>query len=70
MQELKLIGLKSHDYHVLMQQLLPLAIRGILPKNVRHTITQLCSFFNFTCSKFVNPHKLDELQEEIVIVLC
>ena len=32
MNDLKLIGLKSHDCHVLMQQLLPVAIRGILPK--------------------------------------
>ena len=35
MQELKLIGLKIHDYHVLIQQLLHMAIHGILPKNVR-----------------------------------
>ncbi|XP_073152024.1 uncharacterized protein [Henckelia pumila] len=32
MKDLKLVGLKSHDYHTLMQQLLPVAIRGILPK--------------------------------------
>ena len=47
MQDLKLVGLKSHDCHVLMQQLLPVAIRGILPKNVRQTITRLCSFFSY-----------------------
>ena len=41
MQYLKLIGLKSHDCHILMQQLLSIAIHGILPKNVRHTITRL-----------------------------
>lgn len=44
MQDLKLVGLKSHDYHVLMQQLLPIAIHEILPKNVRQTIIQQCSF--------------------------
>ncbi|RVW87605.1 hypothetical protein CK203_041220 [Vitis vinifera] len=31
--ERKIFGLKSHDCHVLMQQLLPLAIRGVLHKN-------------------------------------
>jgi len=35
MQDLKLIGLKSHDCHILMQQLLPVAIRRILPKTIR-----------------------------------
>jgi len=39
MQDLKLIGLKSNDYHVLMQQLLLVAIHDILPKNVRFSIT-------------------------------
>ncbi|RVW28039.1 hypothetical protein CK203_117608, partial [Vitis vinifera] len=34
MEELKLNGLKSHDYHALMQQLLPVAIRSVLPKHV------------------------------------
>jgi len=29
MNDLKLIGLKSHNCHLLMQQLLPMAIRGI-----------------------------------------
>ncbi|KAL0544809.1 hypothetical protein IC582_019934 [Cucumis melo] len=34
LDDLKLNGLKSHDCHVLMQQLLPIAIRSILPKNL------------------------------------
>ena len=37
LDDLKLTGLKSHDCHVLMQQLLPIAIRSVLPKNVRYT---------------------------------
>ena len=70
MNDLKLIGLKSHDCHILMQQLLPVAIHGILPKYVRHTITQLCSYFNSMCSKEIDSHKLDELEEEIMVILC
>jgi len=70
MQDLKLIGLKSHDRHILMQQLQPVAIRGILPKNVRHTITHLSSFFSSICCKVIDPIKLDELQDEIVVILC
>ena len=44
MEELKLSGLKSHDYHALMQQLLPIVIRSVLPKHVRYAITRLCFF--------------------------
>ncbi|XP_074297599.1 uncharacterized protein LOC141628340 [Silene latifolia] len=37
MRDLKLTGLKSHDSHALMQQLLLVAIRSILPKKSRHS---------------------------------
>ena len=68
--DLKLVGLKSHDCHVLMQQLLPLAIRGILPDKVRVAITRLCFVFNAICSKVIDPARLDELENEDAIILC
>ena len=69
MKELKLVGLKSHDCHVLMQQLLVVAIRDILPNNVKLAITRLCFFFHAICSKVVDPVKFDELQNEAAIIL-
>ena len=44
MEELKLSVLKYHDYHALIQQLLPIEIRYVLPKHVRYAITRLCFF--------------------------
>jgi hypothetical protein len=70
MNDLKLVGMKSHDCHILMQQLLPVAIRGILPKRVRHVIIRLCQFFNAICNKVIDPEHLDSLQKEIVLILC
>ena len=70
MKELKLIGLKSHDYHTLMQQLLPVALRGVLPKHVRYAITRLCFFFNQLCNKVIDVAKLDEMQRNIAETLC
>ena len=70
MQDLKLVGLKSHDCHVLMQQLLPVAIRNILPTSIRVTITRLCLFFNAICKKLIDPQKLDELEIEAITILC
>jgi len=67
---LKLVGLKSYDCHVLMQQLLPVAIRGILPETVRVTITRLCFFLNAICSKVVDPKHLDDLENQAAIILC
>jgi hypothetical protein len=34
MEELKFHNIKSHDFHVLMQQLLPVALHHVLPKAV------------------------------------
>ena len=61
MQDLKLVGLKSHDCHVLMQQLLPVAFRAILPTSVRGILTRLCMFFNAICKKVIDPRVLDDL---------
>ncbi|XP_034708941.1 uncharacterized protein LOC117931992 [Vitis riparia] len=70
MEELKLNGLKSHDYHALMQQLLPVAIRSVLPKHVRYAITRLCFFFNALCAKVVDVSRLNDIQQDIVVTLC
>ena len=69
MQDLKITGMKSHDCHVLMQQLLPLAIRGIMKTDVRNTITRLCMFFSAICSKVIDPAELDELENEGYVIL-
>ena len=69
-QDLKVSNLKSHDCHTLMQQLLSIAISGVLPKHVRNAITQFCFFFNAICSKVVDMLKLEEIQTNIVTTLC
>ena len=40
-----ILGMKSHDCHVLLQRLLPVAIRGYFNDNIRTTLTKLCLFF-------------------------
>jgi len=70
MEYLKLTGLKSHDCHVLMQDLLPVAIRGILPKNIKQVITRVCLFFNTICKKVIDPTRLDDLENGAIILLC
>ena len=53
-----------------MQQLLPVAIRSILPDKVRVSITRLCFVFIVIYSKFIDPRQLDNLENEAAIVLC
>ncbi len=70
LEDLKLVGMKSHDYHMLITKILPVAIRGILPPQVRHTIQRLCAFFNVIGQKIIDPEDLDGLQADIVSTLC
>jgi hypothetical protein len=43
-KEKKLIGLKSHDNHVLLQYLLPLGVRRIVPEKVIAALIRVSNF--------------------------
>jgi hypothetical protein len=66
MAEKNFQNLKSHDCHVIMTQLLPVALRGFLPENVRVAIVKLCAFLNAICQKVINPEDLPRLQNDVV----
>ena len=53
--------MKAHDYHVVMTQLLHIALRGILPPKVRAPIIKLCSFFNAISKKVIDVSTLEQL---------
>jgi hypothetical protein len=63
-------GMKSHDCHVLMTQILPVAIRGIMDEHVRDTLFGLCNFFDVITRKSIGVRQLKMLQDEIVVILC
>ncbi|KAK1668664.1 hypothetical protein QYE76_056823 [Lolium multiflorum] len=63
-------GMKSHDCHVLMTQILPVAMRGIMDDHVRETLFGLCNFFDVISRKSIGVKQLNRLQEEIVEILC
>ena len=49
-----------------MMQLLPVALRGILPANIRATIIKLCAFLNAISQKAIYPMSLIRLQVDVV----
>ncbi|GJT94600.1 putative transposase-associated domain-containing protein [Tanacetum coccineum] len=70
LKDRKLIGLKSHDYHMLMQEFLPIAIRSIMHPPTRYAIIRFCFFFKFICRKEISLQELDKMQLELVVTLC
>ena len=61
MLEKKFLNIKSHDCHVLMMQLLPVALRGILPPNIRLATVKLCAFLNAISQKAIDLMDLAKL---------
>ncbi|KAF7116710.1 hypothetical protein RHSIM_RhsimUnG0018000 [Rhododendron simsii] len=66
----RLTGLKSHDYHILIQQILPIGMRGFVDKEISTTLFELGSFFQDLCSKTLRRSELEKLEERIVLILC
>jgi len=64
--EKKFGHLMSHDCHVLMTQLLPVALRGLLPQNVCLATVKLCAFLNAISQKAIDPMDLAKLQNYVV----
>ncbi|XP_062100153.1 uncharacterized protein LOC133806034 [Humulus lupulus] len=62
MEQCKLMGLKSHDCHILMQQLLPVAIKGLMPLGPRDAIIRLCTFFNRICQLVLDRESIMTLE--------
>jgi hypothetical protein len=66
----KVSGLKSHDYHVILQKLLPLIARHILPEAVARPLIELSRFFNALCLKEVVKSDMETLSASIAETLC
>ncbi|XP_010424360.1 PREDICTED: uncharacterized protein LOC104709444 [Camelina sativa] len=63
-------GLKSHDHHVLLQNLLLVALRVLLPTGPRIAVTRICNFFNRLCQRVIDPKKFILLEVEVIESLC
>src|SRR5207237_9862241 len=66
----KLVSKKSNDYHLMITQMLPIAIRCIKPDYVKLAVTRLCHFFNTIAHKEIDPVELSALNIEIAETLC
>ena len=68
--EFQLSGMKSHDFYVLIQRVLPSAVRGLLSKEVREVIFELSEFFKKLCSRNVYKDVLETESNNIALLLC
>jgi hypothetical protein len=50
----KLSGVKSHDYHILMERHIPVMFRGYLNDDVWKVLAELSHFYTQLCAKEIN----------------
>jgi hypothetical protein len=63
----KLRLMKSHDWHVLMQQLMPLALRGLMDVHVCLSLMHISWVYYSICAKVWDPIDLPTLREDVAI---
>ena len=68
--ELRVTGMKSHDYHIFMERLLPVAFRGFIDHDIWLTISELSFLFRQLCSKELDIETVKELENKIPVLVC
>jgi len=69
-EDCRLYGMKSHDCHVFMQTLIPLAFCDLLTKGIWDALTEISHFFRDICSSKLNVEHIERLQTNIIETLC
>ena len=66
----KMNGLKSHDYHIIMERLLPVMFRGYLNNDVWTALAELSYFYRQLCAKEIKKDVMEKLEKEIPVLIC
>ena len=67
---MRVLGMKSHDYHIWIERLLPSMVRGYVPENVWKVLALLSFFFCQLCAKEVSVKVVEELEKAAFLLLC
>ena len=67
---MRINGLKSHDYHIWIERLLPVMVRGYLPDQVWQVLAELSFFFRQLCAKELSLTVIEEMKRMAPVLLC
>jgi hypothetical protein len=66
----KIHGLKSHDYHIIMEGLLPVVLHGYLDDDIWEALAELSYFYRQLCAKEIKKDMMEKLEKEIPVLIC
>jgi len=67
---MRINGLKSHDYHIWIERLLPVMVRGYLPDHVWQVLAELSNFFRQLCAKKFSWTVVEQMEKLAPVLLC
>jgi hypothetical protein len=62
--------LKSHDYHILIERLMPVMFCGYFNVDLYKIFTELNYFYRQFCAKQVSKAMMHKLEKEISVLVC
>jgi hypothetical protein len=62
-------GMKSHDFHVMMQDILHLCMHDLMSKGCRIALICLCHVFKKLCAKILDPTTMGELKKDVAMTI-
>nr|GFA48521.1 hypothetical protein [Tanacetum cinerariifolium] len=68
--DINITGLKSHDYHIMMQRLLPYGLQQYLAPDVAKPLIELCLFFKQICSQTLMVDDMLKAHSKVIDILC
>ena len=66
---MRVLGMKSQDYHIWIEWLFPTMTRGYIPEHVWHVLAELSYFFHQLCAKELSQGVIDDLEKVAPMLL-
>ena len=70
LEKLKIFGLKSHDWHIWIERIMPVMLRGFIPEDEWLVLAELSYFFRVLCAKELSPGLLEEMEQLAQELIC
>jgi len=62
--------MKSHDFHIWIERLLPSMVRGFVPEHVWVVLAELSYFFRQLCAKELSQNVVADLEKRAPELIC
>ena len=70
LDKLKIFGLKSHDWHIWIERIMPMMLRGFIPEDEWLVLAELSYFIYVLCAKDLPPDLVEEMEELAPDLIC